>query len=121
MIETILKGGNKFSADDVETLSRQFFEIFHLELKPNSVINQEDARLKSELLNSYLIFFNNVLRSKLDASIIKKVELIKIMNKLKLQQEVFEMIINSSKLIVPENIREAALHMGKKSQSSLKK
>ena len=120
MLETILKDGNKFSKNDIEILSSQLFEIFFIEFKPDIVISQEDAKLKGKFLNSYLKFFNNVLRSKISASDVKKVELIRIINKLKLQQEVLELIAKTSKLVVPENIGEAALHMGKKSQSSLR-
>lgn len=119
MLETILKEGNKFSEDDIETLSKHLFDLFYIELRPNSTIKQEDAMYKSKFLKSYLELFNKIL-SKKSATDANKVELIKIISKLKLQQEILELVGSTSKLNVPESIRETALRIGKKSQSSLR-
>jgi len=117
----ILEKGNKFSEIELNILSEQIFSFFYIDVSDkNKTISSADATFKGKLLKSFIKSFNQILQTKVAPSDIEKVQLIKIINKLKLQQELFEFLSSSDEINHSESLKNSVNRMGDKSQSSLK-
>jgi len=115
-IDTLIEQSNGFSKSDIEKTSEQLYQLFQVD-----ETIRESLDLKIEVLELYLDAWHKILYSDLIKDDSEKVAIMKTITKLKMQQEILELLQHENVEEAINNLKAVAERMGKKSQSSVRK
>jgi len=116
----LIDKGNDFSKSDIRGISHILFNFFRIELDKESSEFKEQIEQKSEFLKLFLELLNKVLYSDFIEDKQEELTLIHTASKLKLQQELLELLSSNDVDKKFLELLEISERFGKKAQSSVK-
>ena len=119
----LVDNGNDFSESDIKKASDSFLRIFYIEKDEIPTVRKEEEKSKiqekNELLQLYLEFLNKTLYSNLLKEKEEKISIIKIIDKLKIQNELMELLATGDSDNKVMELLATSDRFGKKAQSSV--
>ena len=114
-IRYLIEQGNDFSKSEISSISEQLFEVFYLDMDKMN----KSFESRNQLLKKFIEILTAALYSDLLADKKKKVEIVKMINKLKIQQELLDLLNKDDYDESKEKLLKTSERFGKKAQSSI--
>lgn len=115
-IDTLIQQSNGFSKLEIQETSEQLHQLFQVD-----ETIRESLDTKVEVLGLYLDAWHKILYSDLMKENAQKVAIMKTIRKLKMQQEILELLQSEDVEEAVRNLKETAERFSKKAQSSVRK
>ena len=114
--DNIIEHKNDFSKSDIQDASEQLFDLFKCDEDETELMNE-----KIEVIELFIKTLSRSLRSGLVKTKPQKAAILKTITKLKMQQEILELLQSEDVEKAIKNLKETAERFGKKAQSSVRK
>jgi len=111
----IFEDKNNFSKSDIQNISELLFDFFKCDDDEAELMSE-----KVEVINLFIETLHKALYSNLVKTDAQKIIILKTITKLKMQQEILELLQSEDVEEAVKNLKAAAERMGKKSQSSVR-
>lgn len=115
-IHNLIQQSNSFSKSEIQQTSEQLHQLLQID-----ETIRESLDIKIEVLGLYLDTWHKILYSDLITEKKQRVAIMKTITKLKMQQEILELLQSEDVEEALKNLKETAERFGKKAQSSVRK